>query len=193
MRGSRIGAAVLLTAVASLIGACMSNPHASAEPCVISLSDLPSHLLVSSPALLALGKKTVEKECLACHGAAGNGEGDAAYLLYPRPRDFTSGSFRIISTWEGVPTDEDLFGTISRGMPGSAMPSWAHLPEHTRWGLVHYVKTFSKRPLAVSHEVHEPDKFGNGGQGIVTIPPEPPYDDAARARAAEVFAKGCAP
>jgi mono/diheme cytochrome c family protein len=153
----------------------------------------PTRVVQSSPELLALGKSTFEKECLACHGVAGNGEGDAAYLLYPRPRDFTSGSFRIVSTWEGIPTDEDLFVTISRGMPGSAMPSWAHLPEDTRWGLVHYIKTFSTRPLAVAHVTHEPDRFGNGGEGVLTIPPEPPYDDAARGRAQELFSKGCAP
>lgn len=193
MRDSRIGRTLMLAVVVSVVGACRSNPQASSEPGVMPFSITPARVVPSSPELVALGKRTFEKECLACHGVAGNGEGDAAYLLYPRPRDFTSGSFRIISTWDGVPTDEDLFGTISRGMPGSAMPSWAHLPEDTRWGLVHYLKTFSKRPLAVSHQVHEPDKFGNGGEGVVTIPPEPPYDDAARARAGELFAKGCAP
>jgi mono/diheme cytochrome c family protein len=77
-------------------------------------------------------------------------------------------------------------------MPGSAMPSWAHLPEETRWGLVHYVKTFATRPLDVNAN-HEPDQSGNGGAGIVTVPPEPAYDDGARARAAELFAQGCAP
>ncbi|MBI4477676.1 MAG: c-type cytochrome, partial [Acidobacteria bacterium] len=70
-----------------------------------------------------------EKECAACHGPNGDGEGAAACLLYRRPRGFTTGQFRIVSTWDGVPTDEDLYRTISRGMPGSAMPSWAHLPE----------------------------------------------------------------
>jgi hypothetical protein len=42
----------------------------------------------------------------------GNGEGEAAYLLYPWPRDFTSGEFCSVSTWDDVPTDEDLFRTF---------------------------------------------------------------------------------
>ena len=159
---------------------------------VIPFSIVPTTVLASSPDLLALGKTTFDKECVACHGAAGDGEGDAAYLLYPRPRDFTSSQFRIISTWDGVPTDEDLFRTISRGMPGSAMPSWAHLPEDTRWGLVHYVKTFARRPLEVNAN-HQPDRFGSGGAGIVAVPSEPVYDEPAKARAAELFVKGCAP
>lgn len=172
--------------------ACSSQAPEGTAPGPIPVRITPTKTLASSPDLLALGKKTFEKECVACHGAAGNGEGDAAYLLYPRPRDFTSGLFRIISTWDNVPTDEDLFRTISRGMPGSAMPSWSHLPEETRWGLVHYVKSFATRPLKVNAG-REPDKFGSGAAGIVNVPPEPLYDAAAKARAAELFAKGCAP
>ena len=124
--------------------------------------------------------------------ARGDGLGNAAYLLYPRPRDFTMGQFRLISTWDGMPTDEDLFQTISRGMPGSAMPSWAHLSEESRWGLVHYVKTFSKRPVVVKAS-HQPDQWGNGGSGVLAVPAEPAYDAAAQARASELYLKGCAP
>ena len=185
------GLFVMLT-VGVLAGCRGDTTRQSTEPGALPFSIAPAQVLPSSPSLLALGKKTFEKECVACHGAAGNGEGDAAYLLYPRPRNFTPGQFRIISTWDGVPTDEDLFRTISRGMPGSSMPSWAHLPEETRWGLVHYVKSFSKQPFKVNAN-HEPDKDGNGGAGLVTIPAEPPYDEPARARAGELFAKGCAP
>ena len=152
----------------------------------------PAALLPASARLIELGKQTFAKECTACHGAGGDGEGEAAYLLYPRPRDFTSGQFRLVSTWDGVPTDGDLFRTISRGMPGSAMPSWGHLPEETRWGLVHYVKTLSKRPLIVNVG-KEPDHFGSGGAGLVTVPPEPEYTQESDARARELFAKGCAP
>jgi len=152
----------------------------------------PTSVLPSSPGLTELGQRTFQKECAACHGLSGDGEGEAAYLLYPRPRDFTSGQFRLISTWDNIPTDEDLFRSVSRGMPGSAMPSWSHLPEETRWGLVHYVKTFSKRPLTVKVG-REPDGFGNGGAGLVTVPPEPVPARETEARARELFAKGCAP
>ena len=130
----------LVVAAALLASACGPRATDGTAPGVIQLSVTPTKVLPSTPDLLALGKQTFAKECAACHGGTGNGEGDAAYLLYPRPRDFTSGQFRIISTWDGVPTDEDLYRTISRGMPGSAMPSWAHLPEATRWGLVHLVR-----------------------------------------------------
>ncbi|MEK7334979.1 MAG: cytochrome c, partial [Candidatus Binatota bacterium] len=82
----------------------------------------------SSPKLIALGKQLYNKQCAACHGPQGRGDGEAAYLLYPKPRDFVAAKYRMISTWDRIPTDQDLFDTIARGMPGSAMPSWGHLP-----------------------------------------------------------------
>jgi mono/diheme cytochrome c family protein len=98
----------------------------------------------------------------------------------------------LVSTWDGVPTDEDLFRTISRGMAGSAMPSWAHLPERTRWALVHYVKSFSTRSLEVQ-ETYIPTEPYEEGKGVIQVPPEPEYDARAQAKAREVYAKGCAP
>jgi mono/diheme cytochrome c family protein len=191
----RFRARGLLVAAAVLGAPCACHREGGGEanrPGVIPASLSPSKTLPSSPDLVALGRKTYEKECLACHGKDGNGEGEAAYLLYPRPRDFTSGQFRLVSTWDGVPTDEDLFRTISRGMPGSAMPSWAHLPEPTRWGLVHYVKSFSKRPLTIQAS-KQPDANGNDASGIVSVPKEPPYTKEAEVRARTTFATSCAP
>jgi mono/diheme cytochrome c family protein len=176
-----------------LLGSCRQAGDAGLNrPGPIPALLAPSTSPPASPDLLALGRKTYEKECAACHGRSGDSEGEAAYLLYPRPRDFTSGQFRLVSTWDGVPTDEDLFRTISRGMPGSAMPSWGHLPERTRWGLVHYVKSFSKRPLTIQAS-HEPDADGNDAAGIISVPEEPPYAGAAAARARATFAQSCAP
>jgi mono/diheme cytochrome c family protein len=93
-----------------------------------------------TPDLLRLGKKSYQNQCAVCHGAAGAGDGSAAYLLYPKPRNFTSNNFRLVSTTEMQATDEDLFKTITGGMPGSSMPSWSHLSERERWGLVFYVR-----------------------------------------------------
>lgn len=146
----------------------------------------PSQKLSSTPELLALGKTTYAQQCAPCHGVDGKGEGEAAYLLYPKPRDFTSAQYRIVSTWERFPTDEDLFVAISRGVPGSAMPSWAHLPEKTRWGLLHYVKSLAAQPFIVN--MNESTE----GTGIIKVPPEPPYTSEAEAKAKQLFADACA-
>jgi mono/diheme cytochrome c family protein len=145
----------------------------------------------SSPEVLELGRATYQKQCVACHGPDGRGEGEAAYLLYPKPRDFTKANYRLVSTWEGVATDEDLFQTISRGMPGSAMPPWAHLPERTRWALVHYIKTFATRPLTIG-EPHEPGEPG-GPSGVIRTGKAPVHDEESIRLGREAFVKGCAP
>lgn len=90
--------------------------------------------------LFKAGQQLYQKQCLVCHGATGQGDGPAAYLLHPRPRDFTREEFRLISTEEMVATDRDLFTAITRGMPGSSMPSWEGLTDEQRWALVYYVR-----------------------------------------------------
>lgn len=92
------------------------------------------------------GQLLYEKRCAHCHGAEGRGDGPVAPLLDPAPRDFTSAQFKIRSTPRGsLPTDQDLFNAITRGLAGTAMEGWDMLPEEERWQLVAYLKTFSPR------------------------------------------------
>lgn len=145
----------------------------------------------ASPRLVALGKQIYNQQCLACHGAGGRGDGEAAYLLYPKPRDFVAARYRLVSTWDRVPTDQDLFDTITRGMPGSSMPSWGHLPVEERWALVYYVKSLAEKPLEIRPQKN-PNPDGSGGQGVIQPPKAPPFDAAARARALELYKDACA-
>jgi len=89
------------------------------------------------------GKAMYEKKCALCHGDKGDGKGAAADLLVPKPRDFTTGVYKIRTTASKAPTDQDLFKIITDGMPGTSMPPWAVLSERDRWNLVAYVKTFA--------------------------------------------------
>ncbi len=145
----------------------------------------------AAPISLARGRELYARQCAACHGATGHGDGAASYLLYPRPRDLVAGHYRIVSTWEGRPTDDDLLRTITRGMPGSAMPSWGHLPETDRRSLVAFVKSLAAEPIAVATDAIPPVD-GAPGHGLITPPPEPVFDEAARARALDLFAQACA-
>src|SRR2546427_11977664 len=79
------------------------------------------------------GKAVYERKCLLCHGEKGDGKGPAAELLDPKPRDFTSGIYKIRTTATKAPTDQDLFRVVSEGMPGTSMPAWAVLSEKDRW------------------------------------------------------------
>jgi cytochrome c len=78
--------------------------------------------------------------CVTCHGASGRGDGAAAYLLSPAPRDFGSARFRIVSTVNQVPTEADLVAVLRRGMPGSAMPPWEWMPDSDLLALAGYVR-----------------------------------------------------
>jgi len=78
-------------------------------------------------AKLLTGQELYARHCAACHGDRGDGRGIAATFLFPKPRDFQAGRFRLISTSNSVPSREDLAAALERGMPGSAMPPWRHL------------------------------------------------------------------
>jgi mono/diheme cytochrome c family protein len=86
------------------------------------------------------------RHCVTCHGLAGDGAGPTALMLDPYPRDFRSGIFKYTSTRSGAkPIRTDLERTLYRGIPGTAMPSFAHLrPEETD-ALIEYVKYLSIR------------------------------------------------
>jgi len=92
---------------------------------------------------LETGKRVYALRCAGCHGEKGDGKGPAAELLDPRPRDFTTGVYKIRTTAGKMPSDQDLFRIITEGMPGTSMPPWSVLPEKERWSLVAYVKSFA--------------------------------------------------
>ena len=85
-------------------------------------------------------------KCATCHGARGRGDGPAARFMTSPPRSFTEATYKVRSTSAGsVPTDADLFASISHGFPRAGMPSWNGLTESDRWQLVQHIKTLSLR------------------------------------------------
>lgn len=93
---------------------------------------------------LEVAKGIFEGNCARCHGISGAGDGLDARRMLPRPRKLSEGIFKFRTTASGTPpTDEDLYRTISRGLPGSRMPDFQRLPEETRMNLVAYVKSLS--------------------------------------------------
>ena len=93
------------------------------------------------------GEKIYKISCLPCHGENGDSETEAAEYLDPKPRAFTLGEYKFRSTPSGsLPTDQNLFRTISIGVSGTSMPAWEKfLSEQERQNLVQYIKTFSTR------------------------------------------------
>lgn len=107
--------------------------------------------LAKTPEAIEKGKVIYFKRCSFCHGLLGDGNGPAADFLDPRPRDFTVGTFKFRTTQSGeLPTDENLFRTISRGLPGTAMQAFDNdiikngLTEEERWQVIYFIQTFAQ-------------------------------------------------
>jgi mono/diheme cytochrome c family protein len=109
------------------------------------------------------GKSNYRRYCAGCHGDYGDANGENAVWIDPKPRDFTIATFKCRSTLTGtLPTDEDLFNTVGRGITNSNMPIWNALSPQQRADLVAYIKIFSPR--------WEKEKAGEP----IKIPAEPP-------------------
>ena len=58
-----------------------------------------------------------------------------------RPRNFTLGVFKFrLRPTRPIPTDGDLLRTITRGVRGTAMPTWHELPDKDRLSVIQYIK-----------------------------------------------------
>jgi len=92
------------------------------------------------------GKKIYERKCWWCHGKSGEADGPGAGFMIPPPRDFSLGVYKYKTSGaeSPVPRDEDMYGIITNGMPGTSMPSWKEvLNEQERWDLVAYIKSLT--------------------------------------------------
>ncbi|WP_395744006.1 c-type cytochrome [Prosthecobacter sp.] len=92
------------------------------------------------------GKYVYERNCIVCHGARGDGNGELSATLKPKPRSFREGMFKFRSTPYGMlPTDADLRRTITHGLSGTAMGMFSHLQAEEVEAVMVYVKSFSRR------------------------------------------------
>ena len=116
------------------------------------------------------GKQLYLKYCSQCHGDKGDGEGYATPHLRPRPRDFTTGKFKIRTTPNGaLPTHQDLVNIIRRGMPYTSMPAWPTLSDQEVSDLSHFIKTFSaefSNPANIPQPVPLPSAPGTTEESI---------------------------
>src|SRR5262245_53045488 len=90
------------------------------------------------------GKKLYLHYCAQCHGEKGDGEGYAAPHLRPKPRNFTTGKFKVRTTPTGsLPTHQDIVNIIRRGMPYTSMPAWPNFSDQEVSDIAYFITTFS--------------------------------------------------
>ncbi len=92
-----------------------------------------------TPALLQKGKMLFTSSCVTCHGAGGDGMGEAGKYMSPKPRNLATGKFK---NGESV---SSVFKSITQGLDGTAMVGFSDIPEEGRWALAYYVLTFKNK------------------------------------------------
>ena len=98
-------------------------------------------LIASSPELVARGKELFARDCLACHGELGHGDGSAAATMNPRPRNFASPN-----GWTNGYDLTAIFMTLSQGVKGTSMAPFDYLSKTDRMALAHYVQALGAFP-----------------------------------------------
>src|ERR1700674_310649 len=124
------------------------------------------------------GKQLYYRYCWGCHGFRGDGNGENAPYLNILPRNFVAATYKCRSTPTGsLPTDQDLYNSLVRGLNNSNMPSWITLTAQNRADLIAFIKTFSAR--------WKNDKPGDP----INVPPEPKLTGESIKHGQELYQK----
>lgn len=94
-----------------------------------------------TPEVLARGQEIYKTNCVACHGEGGKGDGPAAGVLKPPPRDHTDRAYMDTLTDDNLRKVIVLGGAI-KGRP--LMPSHPQLQGADLDALVAYIRSLSR-------------------------------------------------
>jgi mono/diheme cytochrome c family protein len=127
----------LLVSALLILSACVSNGSGSI-PQTETLATLPPEYAGMTNPLGAdaasAGAEVFKKNCTACHGDKGYGDGPAGMSLEPHPKNLA----------EFAPTvaDDYLFWRINTGRPGTAMVAWKGvLTDQQIWQVIAFIRT----------------------------------------------------
>lgn len=96
---------------------------------------------VATPQSIAHGKELyVKNRCTDCHGDSGKGDGKhAESLMDAWKHSVFVHDITLASSFKAGSDPKSIFRTISLGLDGTPMESFAHLPEQDRWDLVNFI------------------------------------------------------
>lgn len=123
------------------------------------------------------------QHCALCHGGEGRGDGQAAYLLFPKPRDFNAGVFRFKSTpGTQLPVADDLHRIMTKGIPRTAMPSFAGVLTDQE------IKELGNHVVAMAGQTKAGEPLNP-----ITIPEQPPFEPLLIEEGRKIYVTaGCA-
>jgi mono/diheme cytochrome c family protein len=101
----------------------------------------------ATSSLISVGKSKYEEAgCAQCHGAKGKGDGPSGRDLKDDWGNPISPSDLTLKPFKSGSNPEDLYRTISTGLNGTPMPSYAAaFSPKERWALVSYVLSIATR------------------------------------------------
>ncbi len=92
----------------------------------------------STPESIAAGKAVFFEYCAGCHGRRADGRGPQSMNLDPRPQNLRNAPFVAYLT------DERMYGSISGGVRGTAMPAFElMITADKRWEAIHYIRSLT--------------------------------------------------
>lgn len=120
-----------LLAAAATVCMAVSIYYADLLKAAFTLNPIPR-----SPDSIARGKSIFERNCVACHGAGGHGDGVAAASLPARPKDLTKLAPPPIFP-DGV-----IAYRIANGK--NLMPAWkTMLSDNDVWDLINFIRSLA--------------------------------------------------
>jgi len=148
--------------------------------------------------MIEAGKRVYFTKCVWCHGVDGAGDGPGADRLWPRPRNFNQGTFKIRHTASGeLPLfdpkkmqqgQNDLFETVTHGLPGSAMPPWEGiLSEEQRLQVLSFVTT----ELVKDRSFQDKDSETQTILQLATLTPKAASEESKQRGAELIVEKKC--
>lgn len=113
-------------------------PAAFVALSMIGLSLWANQASAEAPAVdAAAGKQLYDRNCLACHGAAGAGDGPASRALRPPPTAFNTAAF-----WTDKKPAE-VKAAIRSGRPGTSMMAFGSLDDAELNNVVAYLRSLA--------------------------------------------------
>ncbi|MCC6473778.1 MAG: FTR1 family protein [Burkholderiales bacterium] len=101
-----------------------------------------------------------ERDCAACHGAQGRGDGAAAKGLDPAPSNFHDSARMAQRSVYG------LYNTITLGVEGTSMVSFGKLSEEERWALAFHIAGMG----APAEQVAQGEQLWAAGEARTAFP-----------------------
>ncbi len=122
----------------------------------------------ASKAEIEKGKELFVRNCSACHGTEGKGDGPAGAALNPKPRNFTK-----LEGWTNGPDFFNMFKTLQEGVAGTGMTAYEFLPPTDRIAIIHYIRTLADYPPITDTDLKKLDEKYQLSKGVVepsTVP-----------------------